>query len=132
MPGFVLVLQNHQRQPGWQSARLQRCAQAHRLRAATATADQTLHDQRLVFFLSVVAAAGAAASIVLRKRPVCDAGLSATCSGVPSAIITPPLEPPSGPISTSQSAVLITSRLCSIMTTVLPWSRRRCSTSSNC
>ena len=39
-------------------------------------------------------------------------------------MICPPLEPPSGPRSTSQSAVLITSRLCSITTTVLPWSRK--------
>src|SRR5690606_25103749 len=68
----------------------------------------------------------------LRKRPVWDAGWAATCSGVPVAMICPPREPPSGPRSTSQSAVLITSRLCSITTTVLPWSRRRCSTSSSC
>src|SRR5207249_4239953 len=38
-------------------------------------------------------------------------------------------EPPSGPRSRIQSAVLMTSRLCSITTTVLPPSTRRCSTS---
>ena len=43
----------------------------------------------------------------------------------------PPPAPPSGPRSTIQSAVLITSRLCSITTTVLPWSRSRCSTVSS-
>ena len=36
--------------------------------------------------------------------------------------------PPSGPMSMIQSAVLITSRLCSITITVLPASTRRCST----
>ncbi|CSB71740.1 Uncharacterised protein [Vibrio cholerae] len=31
-----------------------------------------------------------------------------------------------------QSAVLITSKLCSITTTVLPWSRKRCRTLNSC
>ena len=35
-------------------------------------------------------------------------------------MIWPPPSPPSGPRSTTQSAVLITSRLCSITTTVFP------------
>ena len=39
--------------------------------------------------------------------------------------------PPSGPRSTTQSACLITSRLCSITSTVLPLSTSRCSTSSS-
>jgi hypothetical protein len=42
------------------------------------------------------------------------------CSGGPAASTEPPREPPSGPRSMTQSAVLITSRLCSITMTVLP------------
>src|SRR5580693_3201335 len=49
-----------------------------------------------------------------RKRPVCDCAFRTTCSGVPVAITFPPWSPPSGPRSMSQSADLITSRLCSI------------------
>lgn len=41
-------------------------------------------------------------------------------SGVPVATISPPPSPPSGPKSSTQSAVLMTSRLCSITTTELP------------
>ena len=48
------------------------------------------------------------------------------------AMISPPPSPPSGPRSMTQSAVLMTSRLCSMTTMVLPSSRRRCSTSSSC
>ncbi len=59
-------------------------------------------------------------SIGLRKRAVCEASHSATVSGVPETRISPPPLPPSGPVSTIQSAVLITSRLCSITTMVLP------------
>jgi len=55
-----------------------------------------------------------------KNRPVCDPRVLATSSGVPVAIICPPPAPPSGPRSTTQSAVLITSRLCSITTTVFP------------
>ena len=44
----------------------------------------------------------------------------AICSGVPTATIYPPLRPPSGPRSITWSAVLMTSRLCSITITVLP------------
>src|SRR5690606_42027448 len=62
----------------------------------------------------------AAGSTLARKRPVCDPGLAATSSGVPVAMTCPPRWPPSGPRSTTQSAVLITSRLCSITTMVLP------------
>ena len=40
----------------------------------------------------------------------------------------PPPLPPSGPRSISQSAVLMTSRLCSMINTVLPWSTSRDST----
>ena len=43
-----------------------------------------------------------------------------TVSGVPETRISPPPLPPPGPRSTIQSAVLITSRLCSITTMVLP------------
>src|SRR5262245_4070169 len=42
--------------------------------------------------------------------PVYDFFTFATCSGVPVAITRPPCAPPSGPRSTIQSAVLITSR----------------------
>ncbi len=49
-------------------------------------------------------------------------GTVATCSGVPSATTIPPPAPPSGPMSITQSALLITSRLCSITMTVLPLS----------
>ena len=52
----------------------------------------------------------------------------ATCSGVPSATTVPPPLPPSGPRSMIQSAVLMTSRLCSMTSTVLPWSTSRDST----
>ena len=64
-------------------------------------------------------------------RPVYDPSTCATSSGVPTATISPPASPPSGPRSISQSACLITSRLCSITSTVLPVSTRRCSTSSS-
>ena len=59
------------------------------------------------------------------------APLAATCSGVPWATTRPPSSPPSGPRSMIRSAVLITSRLCSITTTVLPGSTRRSSISSS-
>ncbi|VFS56212.1 Uncharacterized protein conserved in bacteria [Kluyvera cryocrescens] len=55
-----------------------------------------------------------------RKRAVCEASQLATVSGVPETRISPPPLPPSGPRSTIQSAVLMTSRLCSITTMVLP------------
>src|SRR5262249_53714862 len=49
--------------------------------------------------------------------------------GEPAAPIAPPPSTPSGPRSMIQSAVLITSRLCSMTTTVLPWSVSSWSTS---
>src|SRR5437016_2991181 len=52
-------------------------------------------------------------------------------SGGPQATILPPPSPPSGPRSITQSAVLMTSRLCSITTTVLPCDTSSCSTSSS-
>src|SRR5205085_7908763 len=55
-----------------------------------------------------------------RNLPVWEAGLAATCSGGPVTTTSPPASPPSGPRSITQSAVLITSRLCSITRTVLP------------
>jgi hypothetical protein len=63
--------------------------------------------------------------------PVKLAAFAANSSGVPTPTTVPPPLPPSGPISISQSAVLITSRLCSMMTMVLPASRRCCSTFSS-
>ena len=56
--------------------------------------------------------------------------IAATSSGVPAATIRPPASPPSGPRSMTQSAVLITSRLCSMTSTVLPASTKPCSTSA--
>ena len=53
-------------------------------------------------------------------RPVWESSIAASCSGVPAATIRPPAWPPSGPRSMIQSAVLITSRLCSTTSTVLP------------
>ena len=54
----------------------------------------------------------------------------ATCSGVPKATTSPPPLPPSGPKSITQSADFITSKLCSITTTVFPRSTRRWRTAS--
>ncbi len=56
---------------------------------------------------------------------------AATSSGVPAAITSPPRAPPSGPRSMTQSAVLMTSRLCSMTSTVLPASTSRASTASS-
>jgi serine/threonine protein kinase len=67
----------------------------------------------------------------LMNWPVWLVATRATCSGVPVAITSPPAEPPSGPRSMIQSAVLMTSRLCSMTSTVLPPSTRRCRTSSS-
>src|ERR1700744_870939 len=64
-----------------------------------------------------------AASARARNLPVCDWALRATCSGVPVAMILPPWSPPSGPRSMSQSADLMTSRLCSMTTSDAPESR---------
>ena len=71
------------------------------------------------------------ASTGARKRPVCESSSVATCSGVPSATTRPPPLPPSGPRSTIQSALLMTSRLCSMTITVLPLSTRPWSTPSS-
>ena len=49
-----------------------------------------------------------------------DLSWRATSSGVPEAMTRPPSWPPSGPRSMTQSAVLMTSMLCSMITTVLP------------
>src|SRR6185437_9431556 len=57
--------------------------------------------------------------------PVCDFLLRAIASGVPVATISPPRAPPSGPRSITQSAALITSRLCSITIKEPPASMRR-------
>src|SRR5690606_36019203 len=70
-------------------------------------------------------------SILARNWPVYESGYAATSSGVPVTRIMPPRWPPSGPRSITQSAVLITSRLCSITTTVLPSSRSLCNTPSS-
>ena len=67
-------------------------------------------------------AAGARRAPGRGTRPVWLVGCTATSSGVPSATTVPPPEPPSGPMSMTQSAVLMTSRLCSMTMTVLPLS----------
>src|SRR5699024_6987692 len=58
-----------------------------------------------------------------RKRPVWECSQAAISSGVPVATMRPPPSPPSGPRSMMWSAVLMTSRLCSMTTTALPASR---------
>ena len=63
---------------------------------------------------------GHAVNSSARNLPVCDALHAATSSGVPQATTSPPAWPPSGPRSMTWSAVLITSRWCSITTTVWP------------
>ena len=78
-----------------------------------------------------LAGAGRGSSMCRRNWPVCDAATSMTCSGVPSATTVPPPAPPSGPMSMIQSAVLITSRLCSMTMTVLPLSASEWSTPSS-
>src|SRR5688572_24851376 len=70
-------------------------------------------------------------SMVRKYFPVCDASTRATSSGVPVATIVPPRVPPSGPRSTTQSPLLMTSRLFSMSSTVLPRSTSRCSTWSS-
>src|SRR6185312_12971151 len=77
------------------------------------------------------AAAACAGSTSRRYCPVNEPSTSATSSGVPVATISPPASPPSGPRSISQSACLITSRLCSITSTVFPASTSRWRTSSS-
>src|SRR5437763_12548971 len=66
-----------------------------------------------------------------RYRPVWLASTWATSSGVPVATMYPPASPPSGPRSMIQSAVLMTSRLCSMTSTVLPAATSACSTSNS-
>src|SRR6185369_11774872 len=67
-----------------------------------------------------------------RNWPVYERSASwATASGVPAATTCPPASPPSGPRSITQSAVLMTSRLCSMITTELPCSTSRFNTSSS-
>ena len=48
--------------------------------------------------------------------------MAATFSGVPATTTVPPPLPPSGPMSMTQSALAMTSRLCSMTTTELPLS----------
>src|ERR1017187_782037 len=75
--------------------------------------------------------AHALARTLCRKRPVCERLLRAICSGVPSATIRPPPQPPSGPRSITQSASAMKSRLCSMTTTEWPASTNRCTTSTS-
>ena len=73
----------------------------------------------------------AAGSSLANVCPVYDFFTRATCSGVPCATIRPPSSPPSGPRSMIQSALRITSMLCSMMMMLLPRSVSRCRTSSS-
>ena len=70
-------------------------------------------------------------STLRKKPPVCEALHAAIFSGVPVATISPPPEPPSGPRSMTQSAYLITSRLCSITSTLPPSSIKRSKAASS-
>ncbi len=54
----------------------------------------------------------------LNAAPVCERGSAITVSGLPETSTSPPVEPPSGPKSITQSAARITSRLCSIINSV--------------
>ena len=71
----------------------------------------------------------------LKKFPEVLAGVAfldgGDVLGRPGATTAPPPAPPSGPRSITQSAVLMTSRLCSITITVLPVSTSRVSTPSS-
>src|SRR3990170_9049293 len=100
---------------------------------ATSFVDGSSHTIRMAYVLppaqgsAQAAAAVGSASTPRRYCPVDDSSTSATSSGVPVAITSPPSSPPPGPRSTIQSACLMTSRLCSITSTVLPLSTSRCS-----
>jgi hypothetical protein len=63
-------------------------------------------------------AEGVGDAVFGQRRPVCEAAQVAICAGVPSNTSSPPSSPASGPRSISQSAAAITSRLCSITSTV--------------
>src|SRR4029453_5467865 len=66
-------------------------------------------------FLGAAAAATASWSRwFARYRPVWLSGTVATNSGGPSATTVPPRKPPSRPMSMIQSALLMTSRVCSM------------------
>src|SRR5260370_16616441 len=60
-----------------------------------------------------------------RYRPVAESLTRAMSSGVPAATTRPPCAPAPGPKSITQSARLMTSRLCSITTTLWPPSTTR-------
>ena len=95
---------------------------------------ETVFFAAVAFFTATVffvRAAGTVASLnrsaprmSRRNLPVWLDGSPATSSGVPSATTRPPPLPPSGPMSTTQSAVLMTSRLCSMTITEFPLSTR--------
>lgn len=59
-----------------------------------------------------------------RKRPVAESGAAARSASDPSATTRPPQAPAPGPRSTRWSAARMTSRSCSMTSTVLPRSRR--------
>ena len=63
-----------------------------------------------------------------RNLAVWEPSALAMSSGVPSATIRPPASPPSGPRSITQSAARMTSALCSMTSSVPPWSISRSKT----
>ena len=99
--------------------------------AASPSSDDLRPARRPARPAALRAAARLGPSTRPRTSPVWLPATRATCSGVPSATTVPPPAPPSGPRSMIQSAVLITSRLCSITITVFPWSTSWLSTPSS-
>ena len=71
--------------------------------------------------------AGALTTRPARNGAVGLRRLRMRAASVPWCTRRPPAGPPSGPSSTTWSASAITSRLCSMTTTVCPWSTSRCS-----
>ena len=69
--------------------------------------------------------------IFFKNFPVYDLSFFTICSGVPTAIISPPPSPPSGPKSIIWSAVFIKSKLCSITIIVFPVSTNLCNISTS-
>lgn len=114
------------------------CAAARRIRAVAYCPAAGWRSEPLSSSSSPAAAEGSARGAFLAaskarasQTPVRLSGQAAISSGGPAATILPPSSPPSGPRSITQSAVLITSRLCSMTTTVFPPSRSLSSTSSS-
>src|SRR5690348_17517978 len=115
------------------SRRLDRVLYFAPIKSGSSSSIATFRERggRLGFVSTTCGLTDARSSSGFRYWPVKLAFVSATVSGVPSTTIRPPFTPPPGPRSITQSAVLMTSRLCSITTTVLPVSTRRWRTSNS-